>query len=457
MTASAKTGQIFDLPLAVPCGCGHINHVVTDSKLPGRTALAVYPRGAFHCYPREETQIRIARRKPGLKRQEIADSELSGLYRIAQPSGKASWATRYRFEGRSRKLTLGDADKISVKDARILAKKAALSVASGVDPAAEKKRLRIAERTPADLDKVETVAATFIKRHVAGLAPATQREVNRIMEKEIVRAWRGRKLSTIGKPEIHNLLDSITDRGAPIYANRVLMWLRALSNFAIGRGLIEVNPCVGIDMPAAEIARDRVLSDSELTALWEAAGALPSPYGAFVFVLTLTGQRRNEVSEMVWPEMDFAAKLWTLPGSRAKNGKEHSIPLSDAAIAILKAIPRIKGCDAVFTVNGRNPIKGHHLVKRRLDKLMPKETPPWVLHDVRRTVATGMASLGVALPVVEKLLNHVSGSFAGIVGVYQRHDYAEQKRVAMELWAGHVKAIVSGMEADNIVPMHHGR
>jgi integrase len=292
----------------------------------------------------------------------------------------------------SRKWTIGDASKISIDDARRLARKAAAGLAENIDPGAEKKRLRIAARTPIDLDKVETVAATFIKRHVVNLAPATQREVNRILEKEIVRTWRGRRLSSIGKPEIHNLLDKITDRGAPIYANRVLMWFRALGNFAIGRGLIEVNPCIGVGMPAIETARDRVLSDAELAALWEAASALPHPYGAFILILILTGQRRNEVAGMGWSEIDLAAKLWTLPGARAKNGKEHSIPLSEAACSILKTIPRIKGCDFVFTVNGRGAFTGHHNIKRWIDKLIPPGTPPWVLHDIRRTVATGMAA-----------------------------------------------------------------
>jgi integrase len=158
-----------------------------------------------------------------------------------------------------------------------------------------------------------------------------------------------------------------------------------------------------------------------------------------------------------WSEIDLAAKLWTLPGARAKNGKEHSIPLSKAVCSILKSISRIKGCDFVFTVNGRGAFTGHHNIKRRIDKLIPPGTPPWVLHDIRRTVATGMAALGVALPVVERLLNHVSGSFAGIVGVYQRFDYAEQKRGAVELWAQHIERLVTGEAGDNVVPLRHGR
>jgi integrase len=139
-------------------------------------------------------------------------------------------------------------------------------------------------------------------------------------------------------------------------------------------------------------------------------------------------------------EIDFDARLWTLPGKRAKNSIEHSIPLSDQAIEILKTLPRIAGSNFVFTINGRNPVRGTHRAKRRIDKLGPS-IPPWVLHDIRRTVASGMARLGANLPVIEKLLNHVSGSFAGIVGVYQRHSFADEKGAAMTAWARHTVEI----------------
>jgi integrase len=153
---------------------------------------------------------------------------------------------------------------------------------------------------------------------------------------------------------------------------------------------------------------------------------------------------------MEWKEIDLEAKLWTLPGVRAKNSIEHVIPLSDQAVEILKALPRIAGSDFVFTINGRSPICGTHLVKRRIDKLAPP-MPSWVLHDIRRTVASGMARLGINLPVIEKLLNHVSGSFAGIVGVYQRHSFSDEKRAAMQAWARHVEAVTSG-ELATVVP-----
>ncbi len=246
-------------------------------------------------------------------------------------------------------------------------------------------------------------------------------------------------------------LDGIVDRPAPIAANRALGWLKGLCNFAVERGVLDVSPIAGIKPPAAETARDRVLSDDELKAVWEAADALEPVYAGFIKLLILTGQRLREVSEMEWKEIDLDAKLWTLPAARAKNSIEHSIPLSDQTVEILKALQRIAGSDFVFTINGWNPIRGTHLVKRRIDKLAPL-MPPWVLHDLRRTVASGMARLGVNLPVIEKLLNHVSGSFAEIVGVYQRHSFADEKRAAMKAWTRHIEQLVTG-EVANVLPM----
>jgi len=382
--------------------------------------------------------------KPGSSRREIPDGEVRGLYLQIFPSGKHSWAFRYRFAGRTRKLTLGPSPEISLKDARDLARKAHLAVSGGVDPAEQKQASKTAVRTPADRDLLDKIAAQFLSRHVKALSPATLREVERIMNREIIPAWRGRRLSQISKSDIHELLDGIVDRGAPVFANRVLAWIKGMCNWAIGRGLIEVSPAAGIKAPTAETARDRVLSDDEFAALWRASEGLETPYTEFIKLLILTGQRRAEVARLSWREIDLEAKLWTLPATRAKNGRQHEIPLSDQAVEILRSLPRIAGAEFVFTISGRRPITAFTLIKRRLDRFMPPDVAPWTLHDIRRTVASGMARLGVNLPVIEKLLNHVSGSFAGIVGTYQRHSFADEKRAAMTAWANHVEAIVKG-------------
>lgn len=391
--------------------------------------------------------------KPGSSRREIPDGEVRGLYLQIFPSGKASWAFRYRAGGRTRKLTIGPSPELGLKDARDLARKAHLAVASGQDPAEQKQASKVTARTPIDRDLVERVATQYVARHVKNLSATTQSEVGRILNKEILPAWRGRRLSQITRADIHELLDSIVDRGTPVAANRTLAWLKGMSNFAVKRGLIEVSPCALVEPPTIETARDRILSDAELKAVWQAADALGWPYCGFVHLLILTGQRRNEVADLTWREIDLDAKLWTLPAARAKNDVEHTIPLSDLVVEILRAVPRIDGSEFVFTVTGRRPIQGHHVIKRRMDALMPPDITPWVVHDIRRTVASGMARLGVNLPVIEKILNHVSGSFGGIVGVYQRHSFADEKRAAMAAWSRHVEALVTGEPAANVVDL----
>jgi integrase len=413
------------------------------------------PTTATNSRPRAKplTVKAIENLKPGAARREVPDGEVRGLYLQVFPSGKTSWSFRYRFSGRTRKLTIGASPEIGLKEARDRARKAHVQVANGIDPGAVKRASKIVERTPVDHDLVEKVVAQFLTRHVEKLAPSTFREVTRLLNKDVLPAWRGRRLSEIRRPDVHVLLDSIVDRGAARQASRTLSWLKGLASFAVQCGLIDASPFAGIKPPGGEeIPRDRILADSELRALWEAADAMVPPYSAFIQFLVLTGQRRSEVAGMAWREIDLEAKTWTLPAARAKNGVEHQIPLSDLAVEILKALPRIDGSDFVLTISGQNAMRGFSVIKRRLDSLMPQDVRPWVFHDVRRTVASGMARLGINLPVIEKLLNHVSGSFAGIVGVYQRHSFADEKRNAMERWGRHVEALASG-EAANIVPM----
>jgi integrase len=393
--------------------------------------------------------------KPAGRRREVSDGGMPGLYFVIQPSGKQSWAYRYRFNGRPRKWTIGPCPAIDLKTARGLAREALRKVAAGADPCAEKRAAKAAALVSTGLDLIETVTSRFVAQHAKRkLKPATAWEIERLLEKEVVAPWRGRRLSQIGRADIHDLLDGIVARGSPVTANRTLAWLRRMCAWAIERGLIEVSPCAGIRAPAAETSRDRVLSDDELKAVWLAADGLAAPYNAFVKLLILTGARRSEVAGMMWREIDFNAKFWMLPSTRAKNATEYQIPLSDSAVQILQALPRIADSDLVFTLSGRVPIRGFHNVKTRIDALMPAG-PSWTLHDLRRTFASGCARLGIAVHVVEAALNHKSGSIRGIAAVYNRYSYDTEKRAAMAAWARHVEAIVSGETARNVVPIRN--
>ena len=189
--------------------------------------------------------------------------------------------------------------------------------------------------------------------------------------------------------------------------------------------------------------------------MWGAAGRINGPFGSVVKLLILTGQRRSEVAEMEWPELDLEQRLWTLPPERVKNDTRNDVPLSPPAVAVIEQVKRI-GERFVFTLNGEAPIADFSKSKDRLDALLPPDTPPWTLHDLRRSVASGMARLGISLPVIEKVLNHRSGSFAGIVGVYQLHDFRNEKAQALERWGSHVEQLVSHTPA-KVTALHGQR
>ena len=275
----------------------------------------------------------------------------------------------------------------------------------GKDLQAEKLAARRVVAMPEDRDLVAKVAAQFMARHAKTWSPATLNQVKRVMTNEILPTFGDRRLSEIRRADVHELTDKIIDRGAAIYANRTLSWLKAMTNWAIEREIIEASPISTMKKkPTTETPRVRILSDSELRSLWLASDALPIQYSGFVKLLILTGQRRNEIAEMKWSELDIDRKLWILPAARAKNGIEHEIPLSDICIDIISSMPRFADGDFVFTLSGAGPIRGHHLIKKRIDKLLPPDNAPWVLHDIRRSVASGMAKLAISLPTIEKIL-----------------------------------------------------
>jgi integrase len=412
--------------------------------------------------------IRKLLASPPPKRVERADGKVAGLFFITQPSGATSWALRYRADGASRKFTLGSFPSLDLKAARRAAEEARGKIARGEDPAGQKAADRAAAKAEreADEDKVEALVEQFVQRH-AKAKTRDWKETKRLLEKNVVERWRDRRLSEITKPMVHSMLDAIADRGAPIAANRVLAQFRVMCKWAISRGIIEHSPCEGIAAPGSERgrARERVLDDSEIKLVWRAADSIGWPFGPIVKLLLLTGARRDEVAQMEWREVDFDRALWTLPASRSKNRREHAIPLSDPALALLRSLPRIERSGFVFTTNARTPVSGFSKAKPALDRAMDElagegasPIPAWVLHDLRRTVATNLQRLGVRLEVTESVLNHVSGSRAGIVGVYQKHDYATEKRQALDAWAKRVEEIVSGAEpASNVVELAGAR
>jgi integrase len=392
--------------------------------------------------------------KPRPVRQEIPDSFLPGLYLIQQPSGAKGWAVRYRHKGVPRKLTLGSYPALGLKDARELGAKALRAVAEGRDPGREKVLARAAKA-----DSVDRIVEDFLERHVRrSNRPRTAQETERLLRQHVLPRWRGRMVHEITRRDVLDILDRVVDGGAPIAANRVFAAIRKFFNWCAARDIIAASPCAGVKPPTAERARDRVLSDEELRLVWRAADKLGGTFSPLVKMLALTGQRRDEVARMRWEELDLDARLWTLPPARTKNNQPHEVPLSKAALVVLQNVPRIASSPFVLTTNGGgSPASGYSKNKRRLDALLPADMPPWRLHDLRRSCASGLARLGINLPVIEKVLNHSSGSFAGIVGVYQKHSFADEKRAALEAWGSFVTAVVEGKPASKVVRLRGKR
>jgi len=379
--------------------------------------------------------------RPAAERREIADGYLPGLYLVIQPTGAKSWAVRYRYHGQPRKFTLGSFPRIDLKAARDLGAKALRAVAEGRDPGHERAQARASQP-----DSIEAVATQFIERHCRRVnRPKTARETERLLRRNVLPRWRGRSIDSITRRDVLDVLDRVVDAGAPIEANRVLAATRKMFSWAVSRDIIAASPCAGVKPPSPERSRDRTLNDAELRSVWLAADQIGWPFGPLVQLLTLTGQRRDEVGRMRWSEVDIEKRLWVLPLERTKTGKTaHEVPLSTAAIDVLKKIPRVAGSDLVFSTNGATPASGYSKAKRRIDALLPLGTPHWTLHDLRRSFASGAARIGIDLPVVEKILGHTGGSFRGVVGIYQRFDFADAKRQALEAWGRHVASLVSG-------------
>jgi integrase len=410
-------------------------------------------------------------------RREIPDGRIAGLYMIVQPSGAKSWAVRYRAFGIPKKLTLGAYPAIDLATARKRAQEALGTVAGGKDPGAAKKAAREAARAErkADVDRVERVAELFIERYVkrsGRVGAGWGKEVERLFKIEINPRIGAKRIGDVKKRDINDILDAIADRGSPITANRCFAVLRKFFNWARDdRDLIAVSPCAGVTARTEERSRDRVLGDEEIRLAWRAFAAIGWPFGPIGKLLLLTGARRSEIADASWKEIDLDAKTLTLPGSRTKNDKPHVIPLSEPAVEIIKALPRIEGkAGLVFSTTGATSVSGFSRSRELIQRAMVAELrkaalersedpdkveapPPWTLHDLRRAVATNLQKLGVRLEVTEAVLNHVSGSRAGIVGVYQRHEYAAEKRAALDAWARRLDAIVTGAMTANVVEL----
>ena len=332
-----------------------------------------------------------------------------------------------------RKYTIGPYGRVTLHQARVAAQKVFSAKLEGRDPAREKREARIREVT----DRVEDVLEAFIAQSVSKNRSAA--EIARLLRREVGPAWKQRSVHDITKRNVVELVSTVESRGAPAAANKLLKTIKTFFNWCVGRAILEKSPAQGIPLPAANITRDRVLTDAELANVIQAARAMKAPYGMIVEFLALTGQRREEAAGATWDEFHLDQAVWIIPSDRTKNAKSHVVHLTPLANALLRKVPRSGSW--VFTINGSKPFSRFSAYKRKLDTL--SGVNGWRLHDLRRTCVSGMARLGVAPHVADKVLNHQAGTISGVAAVYQRHDFLAERKEALERWAAHVLKIIA--------------
>jgi integrase len=386
---------------------------------------------------RSLTKAAVVRIKPPKQGQaDHFDQGFPGLALRISYGGQKAWTFFYRLRGgKLRRLTLGHFPAMSLAEARDAWRDAREAVVQGENPARKK---------PTHADSFEAVADEWLQRDQAH--NRSYSEVKRVVERDVKPPWQGRQIANIGRRDALELIDHIADRGAVTLARRTHAHLHRLFRWAIGRGIIEVNPFADMPRPGKVVKRDRVLADPELALIWRAASDTEWPFGPLFQLLILTAARRMEIAALRWPEIDNG--VIRLKGQRTKNAEAHAIPLSRPALAIIEKLPRMAGSELVFTTTGKTCVSGFSKAKEHIDAAIKRNSGhpllQWRTHDIRRSAATGLQRLGVNLQVIEAILGHVSGSRAGIVGVYQRYGFDAEKREGLEAWARHVEAITSG-------------
>jgi integrase len=376
----------------------------------------------------------------------VFDEAMPGFGLRIRVGGKRQHRTfiaQYKIGSKHRRITLGNIAKVTLEDAKQRAKIIFGKVADGKDPANEKAEARqVASHT------LGAAIAKYLDAKAATMKPRSYAETKRHLENH----WKplhGLALASIGRANVAAQVSMIAKESGPVAANRSRASLSAFFRWAIGEGLSDHNPVAGTNKQEENGERKRSLSDAEASAVWLAAP--DNDYGRIVQLILLTGCRRDEIGSLQWPEVDLKEKTITLPGERTKNKQPHTVPLSDSAISILKQIPRRETRDFVFGI-GKGGFSGWSKSKREIDPAA-KLKEPWTLHDLRRTVRTGLGKLGVQPHVAEAALNHLPPK---LIRTYDRNTYATEKRDALDKWAAHLKVAVAQATGANVTALRKG-
>lgn len=380
-------------------------------------------------------------------RTDYQDSNVRGLNFRVSSNGNKSWSVVYRrkSDGRKRRLTIGQFPIIGLENARSRALQVMSKVAEGLDPASKTQIDRKAMT-------VEQLGKLFIEKY-AKKTKRTWAANEQMFEAEVYPRIGAMKVHMVTRRDILDLIEVKTDAGVFAQARAVLAIVRKLFNWAVHEQYVDSSPVIAIKSPGNIVRRDRVLSDVEIGVIWNGLpeASIAAQTADIIRLLFLTGQRSGEVCGMVFNEIH--ATNWILPADRTKNGLAHVVPLSEAALEIIRSALEHtdEGVNAPLFAHTRHPISSQAIsqaVRKRLQLFDERWTP----HDIRRTVATGMAGLGIQPHIVEACLNHISGFRAGVAGIYNRNQYEDEKRRALNVWEAHLMALVEGEEC-NVVPL----
>ena len=370
------------------------------------------------------TDAYIKSLKPTASRYELYDANLAGFGIRVSPSGAKSWMAFSRNMERKTRVTLGRYPHMLLGQARQRAMNTLMEMADGEFQRSTK--LQLFEHALDDWYKKDQAQnKSFL-------------QVKNAMELHVRPRLKDFKLANIEKRDIIKIIDRIATK-APTQANRVLAFTKRFFNWCVSRDLLAISPANGIAKAKTEVSRDRVLSKDELRAMYNATFEMPYPFGPLLRILTLTGQRLNEVAGVSWKEINLDAAKWELPRDRSKNKTSHVVHLSNPVRKEFDALMNLTNQELVFTTTGKTPVSGFSKAKKQLDKI--SGVNDWRLHDLRRTFATvATETLGYEPVVVDRVLNHVSGSVKGIAAVYQKGQYLDKRKIVLDAWAGYVQS-----------------
>ena len=385
------------------------------------------------------------------------DEELRGFGLKVTGAGNKTYVVQYRMGGRgaaTRRYTIGGQGAWTPAAARDEAVRLLRLAAAGTDPVTAS---REKQRVDREL-RFDAYAARFLSDYgKREWRPRTFASAESNMRRWVLPVIGRKSLPNIRRRDLTEVFDRLSP-DSPALPRNLFALIRKLFVWAVERGDIDQSPMDGMKSPPAVESRDRILGDQELMMIALFAEDLGTPFEQFVRMLVVTGQRRDEVAGMRWSELNRSATLWTIPAARSKNKRVHRFPLNSIAVRALDKIAdgeKWPTAGLVFTTTGSTPISGFSKMKKRLDAAIERgrgaPVVPWRLHDLRRTFATNMQRLGVRFEVTEALLNHISGSKAGVAGVYQRHDWTPEKADAVRLWAEKLIMLVNEYSGDGLV------